>query len=498
MLLQTTDIRFLTLWIVSAFCEISKYHEPKAGGKRRRPNRPAPVTEDSLAHINLNNNNSVHHDNQFQGLLPSNQRSSPSSTATSHLNVQSFGTTMSRGFAGFFDRPQRIVKIGREQEFSFCDNFVKTSKYEVWNFLPKFLMEEFNPKTKIANCYFLLISGLQCIGPISNTGGIPTTLLPLSIVVIIDALFQVFEDIARHRAFPKPPTASNHVHGSRGQIPADVVIFAVNEEFPDAPQGICYVETKSLDGETNLKIRNALPNTYAKIREPGQLSELVGQVEMEHPNKLIDAFTGVVDLTKCKLGREPINPNSVLLRGCVLRNTEWAFGLVVNSGHDTKIMIGTLTQFPSGLWTFSTSFCCMRLSFRCRSMYYSPTDTPALVRTMTLNEELGQISHIFSDKTGTLTCNIMDFRKATINGVCYGEGITEIGRAAWKLQGRPIPQVRLSASNPDDEALVCAAGYFGFEFADKRDGSINYCITLLIPVMNILYYNQPFYSFRGY
>ena len=69
------------------------------------------------------------------------------------------------------DRPQRIVKVGREQDFSFCDNFVKTSKYELWNFLPKFLMEEFNPKTKIANCYFLLISGLQCIGPISNTGG---------------------------------------------------------------------------------------------------------------------------------------------------------------------------------------------------------------------------------------------------------------------------------------------------------------------------------------
>ena len=71
------------------------------------------------------------------------------------------------------ERPQRIVKVGREQDFSFCDNFVKTSKYELWNFLPKFLMEEFNPKTKIANCYFLLISGLQCIGPISNTGGIP-------------------------------------------------------------------------------------------------------------------------------------------------------------------------------------------------------------------------------------------------------------------------------------------------------------------------------------
>ena len=55
-------------------------------------------------------------------------------------------------------------------------------------------------------------------------------------------------------------------------------------------------------------------------------------------------------------------------------------------------------------------------------MYYEKTDTPALVRTMTLNEELGQISHIFSDKTGTLTCNVMDFRKASINGVSYGEG----------------------------------------------------------------------------
>ena len=49
-----------------------------------------------------------------------------------------------------------------------------------------------------------------------------------------------------------------------------------------------------------------------------------------------------------------------------------------------------------------------------RQMYYSPKDTPALARTTTLNEELGQVQYIFSDKTGTLTQNIMEFKMASI------------------------------------------------------------------------------------
>ena len=44
-------------------------------------------------------------------------------------------------------------------------------------------------------------------------------------------------------------------------------------------------------------------------------------------------------------------------------------------------------------------------------MYYEKTDTPMKCRTRTLNEELGQISHIFSDKTGTLTKNEMTVKK---------------------------------------------------------------------------------------
>ena len=54
-------------------------------------------------------------------------------------------------------------------------------------------------------------------------------------------------------------------------------------------------------------------------------------------------------------------------------------------------------------------------------MYYAEKDTPAKARTTTLNEQLGQIHYIFSDKTGTLTQNIMTFKKCCINGTIYGE-----------------------------------------------------------------------------
>lgn len=53
-------------------------------------------------------------------------------------------------------------------------------------------------------------------------------------------------------------------------------------------------------------------------------------------------------------------------------------------------------------------------------IYSVEKDMPTKVQSSNLNEELGQIQYIFSDKTGTLTCNVMDFRKMSAGDTSYG------------------------------------------------------------------------------
>lgn len=84
-------------------------------------------------------------------------------------------------------------------------------------------------------------------------------------------------------------------------------------------------------------------------------------------------------------------------------------------------------------------------------MYYAPTDTPALCRTSSLVEELGQIAYIFSDKTGTLTRNEMQFQECSIFGTMYAAAIDESKREQGQ---RTFEVLRQRASEQSEEGSV--------------------------------------------
>jgi len=102
-------------------------------------------------------------------------------------------------------------------------------------------------------------------------------------------------------------------------------------------KGTCYVETKNLDGETNLKIKSANKEMQAIFTNEGQLPLLDGVVTCEGPNNAIYKFEGTIKLPS-KDSAISLNADNLLLRGSSLRNTEFVYGVTIYSGHDTKIM----------------------------------------------------------------------------------------------------------------------------------------------------------------
>ncbi|ONK81340.1 uncharacterized protein A4U43_C01F27980 [Asparagus officinalis] len=97
-------------------------------------------------------------------------------------------------------------------------------------------------------------------------------------------------------------------------------------------------------------------------------------------------------------------------------------------------------------------------------MYHEETDTPAHARTSNLNEELGQVDTILSDKTGTLTCNSMEFIKCSIAGTAYGRGITEVEKAMAKRKRSTLPFETPQEDKEVDEKPKVK----GFNFKDGR------------------------------
>ena len=301
------------------------------------------------------------------------------------------------------------------------------------------------------------------------------------------------------------------------QIPADLVVLSTSD-----PDGACYVETKGLDGETNLKVRQAL-HSGRKIKHAKDCEQTEFVIESDAPQANLYQYSGVARWTQRNTKNpaepgtqmaEPISINNLLLRGCTLRNTEWVLGVVVFTGRETKIMLnsgmtpskrsriarelnwnviynfvilflmcllsgiingviwsqghhslnyfefGSIGGKPSldGFITFWASVILFQnlvpislyisleiirtaqafFIYSDTFMYYEKLDYPCTPKSWNISDDVGQIEYIFSDKTGTLTQNVMEFKKCSINGLPYGEAYTEAQAGMQRRQGVDI------------------------------------------------------------
>ncbi|KAI9485043.1 hypothetical protein BDB00DRAFT_773719 [Zychaea mexicana] len=406
------------------------------------------------------------------------------------------------------DQSPRTIYLNepaRNGEQKFIGNRVSTAKYNLVTFLFIFLYVEFS---KAANIFFLFISCIQQIPDVSPTSRY-TTLVPLIIVLLITAVKEIIEDYGVHKSDRELNARKCKIlEGSQfvdkrwrdvkvGDIcriesseffPADLVILSSSE-----PEGLCYIETSNLDGEVNLKIKQALPET-AKFISPADVARIQGYITSEQPNNRLYNYDGTLTLqTDGRSQDYPLDPNKVLLRGAQLRNTSWVYAIVVFTGHETKLMLNSskkptkasnVTHITNrNIWYLFTMLVIMSImcsvgylalsmrdfdqlgylalsaSERGREfgfniltfmilfnsfipislmvtmeivkvvqatligndldIYYDKTDMPAVARSSGLIEELGQVEYVFSDKTGTLTCNQMEFRECSIAGLSY-------------------------------------------------------------------------------
>jgi len=298
------------------------------------------------------------------------------------------------------------------------------------------------------------------------------------------------------------------------EIPADVIVLSTSSD-----DGACYVETKNLDGETNLKVRNALHCTR-DVRHARHCERAEFVIESEGAHSNLYSYSAAIKWQQHNAKDpsaepyemvEPISINNLILRGCQLRNTEWVLGVVVFTGDETKIMINSgitpskrariskelnwnvvynffilaamclvsgivlgvtwgrddtshsvfeygsyggapatdgVIAFWAGVILFQnlvpiSLYITLEIIRTLQAlfiysdinMYYAKLDYPCTPKSWNISDDVGQIEYIFSDKTGTLTQNVMEFKKATINGVPYGEAYTEAQAGMQRRQG---------------------------------------------------------------
>uniref|UniRef100_A0A671M3E0 Phospholipid-transporting ATPase n=1 Tax=Sinocyclocheilus anshuiensis TaxID=1608454 RepID=A0A671M3E0_9TELE len=410
----------------------------------------------------------------------------------------------------------------------FCDNRIVSSKYTVWNFLPKNLFEQFR---RIANFYFLIIFLVQVI--VDTPTSPVTSGLPLFFVITVTAIKQGYEDWLRHKADNEvnkyPVTVLEDGRSVKKESEkikvGDVVEVVEDETFPcdlillqsSREDGTCFVTTASLDGESNHKTHYTVPDTEK------DLQALPATIECEQPQPDLYKFVGRMHIYKPE--QEPavrsLGPENLLLKGATLKNTKKISGVTVYTGMETKMALNyqgksqKRSAVEKSINAFLLVYLCILISKAvvCTTLKYvwqskEGQDEPwynqknqkekdtnmylkmftdflsfmvlfnfiipvsmyvtvemqkflgsffitwdkdffdpeiqegALVNTSDLNEELGQVEYVFTDKTGTLTQNNMEFIECCIDGFQYKHRDTRSELDGFTVTDGPVNKLQ--------------------------------------------------------
>lgn len=112
-------------------------------------------------------------------------------------------------------------------------------------------------------------------------------------------------------------------------------------------KGICFVETKSLDGETNLKNKSAPSLLLDRGLTADTLEQLSKyKIICQAPNDQIYKFEGTIECGPFVDDKCTLSYSNFMLRGSSLRNTEWILGVVTYTGHETRIMKNSTRTRP--------------------------------------------------------------------------------------------------------------------------------------------------------
>ena len=252
-------------------------------------------------------------------------------------------------------------------------NTISTTKYTLLSWLPVSMLEQFK---RVANFYFLVISILMIVGTYCPQYFISpldpgSTAVTLVVVLLISSLKEGYEDYGRYRydcienereaiicTYDKETGEMHETRKpssdikcgdiikleGRSIVPADLVLLHSSTYDKEANLGSqCYVETSNIDGECNLKVKEApsflltLPISCPSSGIPPP-TLFDGYIEYESPTKNIHNFIGALHLNSFPDVQISLSTSNLLLRSSLFSNTDWGYGVAVYTGQSTKVI----------------------------------------------------------------------------------------------------------------------------------------------------------------